>query len=153
MIALNDAEAFVKSVTHYFEGIGVEAPTFEIPYTLESNTENYPLYEFSGHIGLTGTRRGALIFTCHAKLLQLLLEQVLGGDTFGEGDAVGMIAEVSNTMAGHLQTHFGKGFDITVPSVFLGTSEKLRFVVNTPVIVVPFSWRGVPANLLAGLVP
>lgn len=147
----SDITALIQSTSNYFETLAAARPEFGIPYNLDTTSQKHPLLDYSGHIGLTGTHKGGLVITCERKLIESLVIAVLGGPLTNDEDVIPMIAEMANTIAGNLGTHYGEGFDISVPTVVIGGPDAFKFLLAEPTIVIPFSWQGSAGNLIIGL--
>lgn len=147
-----DIQAFMDSTSNYFTTVGSDKPEFGIPYNLDAGTKKYPLYAYSGHIGISGSHRGGIVLTCEKNLVAQLLHHVLGHGSESEEEIIQMLAELVNTVAGNARLHFGSGFEISVPTVVIGEPEEFKFVLAEPSLVLPLTWQGSHANAIIGLV-
>lgn len=150
-LSTDDVNALLGCLAQYFTGIGAARPEFGVPYTIDTHREKMPFLAYSGHIGISGNHRGGLVITCNRGLADALLSVVLGGAAESEDDAINMLAEMANTIAGNARVHFGNGFEISVPLVVVGEPEEIRFVLADPTLVIPFTWQGHAANAIIGL--
>ncbi|GAB4428976.1 MAG: hypothetical protein OHK0011_11280 [Turneriella sp.] len=150
-LTTEDVAALLGCISGYFRSMNSNLPEFGIPYRLDTNQQKYPLFEYSGHIGISGSHRGGLVITCERELIAGLLQLVLGNEAATEEDIINMIAEMANTVSGNARVHFGSGFDISVPTVVVGEPEEFKFVLAEPTLVIPFTWRGNRANAIIGL--
>lgn len=150
-IKAEDINGLLESATRYFESLTKIKPEFGVPYNLDTRTQKHPLYQYSGHIGITGSHKGGLVISCEKKLVEDLVRIVLGSQNPSEEEIIPMLAEMANTIAGNARVHFGAGFDISVPSVFVGKLEEFKFLLAEPTLVIPLSWKNSAANLIVGI--
>ena len=150
-IKTEDVTALLECIAQYFTSINAPKPDFGVPYNLDTKNQKHPLFEFSGHIGISGSHRGGMVFTCGSEMVKEILHIVLGTDHATEDDLVPMIAEMANTIAGNARTHFGSSFDISVPSVVVGLPDEVKFQLAEPTLVIPLTWKGFSANVIIGL--
>ncbi len=147
----SDITALLNSTAQYFTSLGAPKPEFGVPYNLDAKTQKHPLLAYSGHIGISGSHRGGLVITCEKPVIEDLVQVVLGSVAESDEDLIPMIAEMANTISGNARTHFGSGFDISVPTVVVGEPEEFKFVMAEPTLVIPMTWKGHAANLIIGL--
>lgn len=150
-IKAEDINGLLESATRYFEALTKIKPEFGVPYNLDTRIQKHPLYQYTGHIGITGSHKGGLVISCEKKLIEDLVRIVLGNQNPTEEEIIPMIAEMANTIAGNARVHFGAGFDISVPSVFVGEMEEFKFLLAEPTLVIPLSWKNSAANLIVGI--
>lgn len=150
-IKTEDVSALLECIAQYFTSINAPKPEFGVPYNLDTKTQKQPLYEFTGHIGISGSHKGGMVITCAKEMVQEVLHIVLGAEDSSSDDLEGMIAEVANTIAGNARVHFGSGFDISVPTVVIGFPEEIKFQLAEPTLVIPMIWKGYAANAIIGL--
>jgi chemotaxis protein CheX len=146
-----DVKALIDCIERYFLNAKDVKPEFGVPYNLDPKAAKQPLYDFTGHIGITGSHKGGLVITCEQKMVADLVTAVLGTENPGEDETIPMIGEMANTIAGNARVHFGASFDISVPSVVIGVPEEFKFLLAEPTLVIPFSWMGDSGNLIIGL--
>lgn len=150
-IKTEDVSALLDCIAQYFTSINAPKPDFGVPYNLDTKTQKQPLYEYTGHIGITGSHKGGMVITCAKEMVQEVLHIVLGAEDSSGDDLEGMIAEIANTIAGNARVHFGSGFDISVPTVVIGFPEEIKFQLAEPTLVIPMTWKGHAANAIIGL--
>lgn len=150
-IKTEDVSALLDCIAQYFTSINAPKPEFGVPYNLDTKTQKQPLFEYTGHIGITGSHKGGMVITCASEMVQEILHIVLGAESSTGDDLEGMIAEVANTIAGNARVHFGSGFDISVPTVVIGYPEEIKFQLAEPTLVIPMTWKGYGANAIIGL--
>jgi len=150
-IKTEDVSALLECIAQYFTSIKAEKPEFGVPYNLDAKAHNHPLFDYSGHIGISGSHKGGMVITCAKAMVKEILHIVLGSEGNSEDELVPMIAEMANTIAGNARTHFGSGFDISVPSVVVGQPDEFKFLLAEPTLVIPLTWKGYSANVIIGL--
>lgn len=143
-----EIQVFIKGTISYFEEVtGVKAE-LDIPYT---KGPEQILLDYSGHIGISGNRKGGLYITCPRGMLEEITRKVLLTDEVDEQSIFDMIGEIANTIAGNARTSFGSNFNISVPTIFKGKPDNFRIVLRTPVVVLPINWKGHQAFLVVGI--
>ncbi|MBN8221076.1 MAG: chemotaxis protein CheX [Spirochaetes bacterium] len=146
-----DVQGLLECIERYFMSIKAVKPEFGVPYNLDMKATRQPLFDYTGHIGITGSHKGGLVVTCEKKLVEKLVTIVLGTENPGDDEVIPMIGEMANTIAGNARVHFGSGFDISVPSVVVGVPEEFKFLLAEPTLVIPFTWEGCAGNAIIGL--
>ena len=150
-IQSEDIAALLDCIAQYFTSINAPKPEFGVPYNLDTKTQKQPLFEYTGHIGISGSHKGGMVITCAKEMVQEILHIVLGAEQSSDDDLEGIIAEVANTIAGNARVHFGSSFDISVPTVVVGFPEEIKFQLAEPTLVIPMTWKGFSANATIGL--
>jgi chemotaxis protein CheX len=139
---------FVDVVTDYFAQVSGEAAAIGIPYV--KKTEPVVL-EYTGMIGISGPRKGALYLTAGPGLLDSLTQVILGAEAADDETLLDMVDELTNTVAGNVRRNFGGDFLISVPLVIKGKPEDILVRLKPPVFVIPLNWRKEKAFLVVGL--
>jgi chemotaxis protein CheX len=136
---MNDEEikVFIDGVVRYFQRVSGEPAEVDPPYL---KGEASVILDFTGVIGISGRRRGAVYFTSGAEQLTELLHR-LGETKVGFSDHQDLVGEVANTIAGNARQYFGSEFLISVPLVLCGRSDKLSFPRHLKSFVIPITWR------------
>lgn len=143
-----EIQVFIKGTISYFDEVtGIKAE-LDIPYT-KGNEQ--VLLDYSGHIGITGSRKGGLYITCSHAMLEEITRKILLTDAVDDQSVFDMIGEIANTIAGNARTSFGAEFNISVPTIFKGKPENFRIILRTPVVVLPINWKGHQAYLVVGI--
>lgn len=143
-----EIQVFIRGTISYFEEVtGIKAE-LDIPYT---KGPEQLLLDYSGHIGISGARKGGLYITCPRGMLEEITKKVLLADEVDEQSVFDMIGEIANTIAGNARTSFGSEFNISVPTIFKGKPNNFRIVLRTPVVVLPVNWKGYQAYLVVGI--
>ena len=143
-----DLQVFVNEVIAYFKEVTGEPAKLEVPY--QKGSESI-LLDYTGHIGISGDRKGGLYITCSESMLRDLTSIIMEGVEVETETLIDMIGEIANTIAGNVRTTFGKNFMISVPSIFTGRPDDFRIILKTPVIVLPISWKSHEAYLVLGI--
>lgn len=143
-----EIQVFISGTISYFEEVtGVKAE-LDVPYT--KGSEQIVL-DYSGHIGISGSRRGGLYITCPRAMLEEITRKILLSDEIDDQSVFDMIGEIANTIAGNARTSFGAEFNISVPTIFKGKPDNFRIILRTPVVVLPINWKGYQAYLVVGI--
>lgn len=150
MSTLTEAEirTFVEGATQYFEVSARQPAAVGSPYLV---TEGPPaIHEYTGVIGISGRRHGAVCFTAPRSMLMVLLMRMNETDT-SETNMRDLVGEVANTISGNARRDFGREFVISVPSVL--TNEGSRFMPPSRArpFVIPINWRSHSAKLIVCL--
>ncbi len=146
---MNDEEikVFIGGVVRYFQRATGEPAEVDPPYL---KGEASVILDFTGVIGVSGRRRGAVYFTSGADQLTELLHR-LGETKVGFSDHQDLVGEVANTIAGNARQFFGSEFLISVPIVLCGRSDKLSFPHHLKSFVIPITWRSHRSYLIISL--
>lgn len=144
----DEIQVFIRGTVSYFEEVtGVKAE-LDIPYT---KGPEQLLLDYSGHIGISGNRKGGLYITCPRAMLEEITRKILLTEEVDEQSVFDMIGEIANTIAGNARISFGSQFNISVPTIFKGKPGNFRIVLRTPVVVLPINWKGYQAYLVVGI--
>ena len=151
MSVLTEAEirTFVEGATHYFEIAARQPAAVGSPYLV---TEGSPLvHDYTGVIGISGKRKGAVFFTAPKAMLMVLLMRMNETDT-SDANIKDLVGEVANTISGNARRDFGRDFVISVPNVLSnasGTEAPVPRDVHS--FVIPINWRSHSAKLIVCL--
>ncbi len=146
---LKEAEirTFVEGATNYFEVSAQQAASVGSPYLVTDG--NPGAYEYTGVIGISGSRRGIVYFTAPRGMLTVLLMRMQETDTSDE-NIRDLVGEVANTISGNARRDFGKNFVISVPVVLSLDAEKVS-APHSRSYVIPINWRTHSAKLVVCL--
>jgi chemotaxis protein CheX len=144
----NDLKTLIKVVTNYFSSISDEAAKMGTPYI---KREGDTVYDYTGVIGISGSRRGGVYYTAGKELLQAFGECILGESGLDEESLFDLVGEMTNTIAGNMRETFGSSFLISVPIVMKGKIDDISMRLKPPVFIIPIEWKGFPSNLVVGL--
>src|SRR5271154_6030447 len=118
-----EIRTFVEGTTNYFESSAQQSATVGSPYPV---TDGKPgAYEYTGVIGIPGTRKGIVYFTAPRGMLTVLLMRMQETDTSDE-NIKDLEGEVANTISGNARRDFGKNFNISVPVIIAHDLEKVK---------------------------
>ncbi len=140
---------FIDSVRNYFRVLTDIDSEIYVPYLKES--DKVDLKAVTGMIGISGNRKGYIYFTANSALFEDLINIFIGIDNPSKADVMDMAGEISNVIAGNIRANLGTNFMISVPLVFEGKPEDLKFPSDTMVYVIPISWKSHEASVLLGL--
>ncbi len=139
---------FIDVVVNYFRDISGEPSEMGIPYIKEKDTV---LLDYTGLIGISGTKKGAIYITASKDMLGDITTIILGSDNPGEDLIIDMAGEIANTIAGNVREHFGSSFMISVPIILKGCPEDIIIKMYPPIFIIPIKWRKHSAFLAVGL--
>jgi chemotaxis protein CheX len=146
---LKEAEirTFIDGATNYFEISAQQAATVGSPYLVTDG--NPGAYEYTGVIGISGSRKGIVYFTAPRGMLTVLLMRMQETDTSDE-NIKDLVGEVANTISGNARRDFGKNFVISVPMVIAHDADKVT-APHSRSYVIPINWRTHSAKLVVCL--
>ena len=146
---LKEAEirTFVEGATNYFAVSAQQSASVGSPYLVTDG--NPGAYEYTGVIGISGSRRGIVYFTAPRGMLTVLLMRMQETDTSDE-NIRDLVGEVANTISGNARRDFGKNFVISVPVVLSHDVEKVS-APHSRSYVIPINWRTHSAKLVVCL--
>ena len=146
---LKEAElrTFIEGATHYFEVSVQQAATIGSPYLVTDG--NPGAYEYTGLIGVSGTRKGIVYFTAPRGMLTVILMRMQETDS-SDANIKDLVGEVANTISGNARRDFGKNFVISPPAVIANESEAVA-VPHPRAYVIPINWRTHSAKLVVCL--
>ena len=146
---LKEAEirTFIDGTTNYFETTAQQSATVGSPYLVTDG--NPGAYEYTGVIGISGSRKGIVYFTAPRGMLTVLLMRMQETDT-SEETMRDLVGEVANTISGNARRDLGKGFVISVPNVVANGSDPV-VMPHPRSFVIPINWRTHAAKLVVCL--
>ena len=144
----HELKAFIHVVTHYFESVSGEASAMGLPSIKRPDAR---LLDFTGAIGISGARKGAIYFTAPRALLAEFAELMLGEGVSDDESLYDLVGEMTNTIAGNVRETFGPEFMISVPIIVKGTLTDIMIKLSQPVFLVPIEWRSHRCFLAVGL--
>lgn len=140
---------FINSVRNYFRVLTDIDSEINVPFLKES--EQLDLKEFTGMIGVSGNRKGYVYFSANKGLYEDLINIFIGIDDPVVEDILDMAGEISNVIAGNIRANLGTNFMISVPLVFEGKPEDLKFPRDSRVYVIPLTWKAHDACVVVGI--
>lgn len=143
-----ELRTFIDIVNKYFERQTGRLPELGNPYLGDPSA--LPIYDFTGVIGISGSRPGCVYFTAHRDLLRQLLLHV-GESTLTDDNLSDLVGEVANTISGNARRFFGPEFMISVPVVVAGTAQAIQVPRNVKAYIIPMRWHKRDAALVASL--
>ena len=145
-----ELKTFIDVVINYFEQITSESCSMGIPYT---RTNDPIVLEYTGLIGISGSRKGGIYITSKTPMLADLASIMLDLPQ-SEVDSeiiIDSIGELANTIAGNVRKSFGSSFMISVPIILKGSPDDIIMKLSPPVFIIPILWRDHQAFLSVGL--
>jgi chemotaxis protein CheX len=102
-------------------------------------------------IGISGEKKGFIYISGNRNLYHELISRFIGLDEPSDEDILDMAGELSNVVAGNMRETYGTNFMISIPIVFEGRPQKLKFPKDVAVFVIPIIWANHEANVVIGL--
>jgi chemotaxis protein CheX len=136
-------------VKNYFRVLTDIDSEISVPYLKDSDLLD--LKEFTGMIGISGNRKGYVYFSANKGLFEDLINIFIGIDDPVAEDVLDMAGEISNVIAGNIRANLGTNFMISVPLVFEGRPEDLKFPKDTQVYVIPIIWKSHDACVVVAI--
>lgn len=151
----NTCKLFIAAIHKYFDHLSKVGPVpidpseTGVPYVKEA--DDLVLKEFTGMIGISGNRKGIVYFSGQREIFEDLLKIFTKLDSISDERILDMAGEVSNVIAGNVRETFGQDFMISVPIVFQGKPNTLKFPEGVPVFVIPIKWKSYEAYMVIGI--
>jgi chemotaxis protein CheX len=143
-----ELKAFINIVTSYFENItGIKAK-MGLPFIKDNETD---VSDFTGVIGISGARKGAIYFTAPMELLRDFGSHILENEDLEDAEFYDLVGEMTNTISGNMREFFGTSFFISVPIILKGKIDNIQMKLNPPVFIIPIEWNGYSSHLAIGL--
>lgn len=145
-----EIRSFIDTVTQYFEEVTKTEAELGVPYIKDDEAVSL---DYTGAIGISGARRGAVYLTASEAMIRDLGAIILGtaASSVASSDIVDLIGEVTNTIAGNMRRTFGSDFMISVPLVLKGKVSDLQIQLKPPVYIIPITWNGHKSYMAIGL--
>ena len=143
-----ELRCFIDVVVNYFREVTGEPCEMGVPYVKDNNPV---VADYTGLIGISGSRKGAVYVTSTRVMLSEIASIILGEDNPSDDVVVDMAGEIANTIAGNVRETFGSAFMISVPIVIKGIPGDVIFKLAPPVFIIPVRWRTHSAYLAVGL--
>jgi len=144
----HDLKAFTKVVTRYFEDVTGVAAHIGMPFI---KGERQVAFDYTGVIGVSGSRKGAVYLTAGEELLRAFGAHILGDDELDEDSLFDLVGEMTNTIAGNMRGDFGSTFLISVPIIMKGKIDDITIRLKPPVFIIPITWKGFVSRFAIGL--
>ena len=144
----SDLKAFIKIVTNYFESISGYKASMGMPFIKDETTE---VFDYTGIIGISGARRGAIYFTASKCLLSMFGKYILDDEDLDDDGLYDLVGEMTNTISGNVREYFGSEFLISVPIILKGNIRDIQMRLIPPVFIIPIEWQGYMCHLAVGL--
>lgn len=147
MITMDEKKlkVFIDGVTHYFTQLNLEEVVVGTPYLAENQSP--VASDYTGIIGVSGTRKGIVYFTSPKDLLVRILKAMHEPD-HSEANLIDLVGEVANTISGNARSVFGVEFDISIPIMVKGAPNDIYLPPAERSFVVPIEWCGFRAALV-----
>lgn len=140
---------FIDSVSNYFKVLTEINSEMGIPYL--KSADEITLKDYTGMIGISGNRKGFVYISADKTMFEDLINIFIGIENPSNADILDMAGEISNVVAGNVRANLGANFMISVPIVFRGKPEELKFPKNVSIYVIPLKWNKHEAFVVVGL--
>ncbi|WP_258104644.1 chemotaxis protein CheX [Marinoscillum sp. MHG1-6] len=140
---------FINSLSNYFLKLTKKPIKTYAPFVKEP--EDLIMKECTGMIGISGNKKGLIYISGDMGMFEDLIKQYVGLNSPTANDMLDMAGEVSNVVAGNVRETYGHEFMISIPVVFKGTPDRLKFPDDVPIYVIPMSWNGHEAFMVVGI--
>jgi chemotaxis protein CheX len=147
MLKESEIRTFIEGATSYFEVSAQQAASVGSPYLVTDG--NPGAYDYSGVIGISGTRKGIVYFSAPRGMLAVLLMRMQETDT-SDANIKDLVGEVANTISGNARKDFGRNFIISVPTIVSHDIDKVTAPYSKS-YVIPINWRKHSAKLVVCL--
>jgi chemotaxis protein CheX len=144
----NELKPIIKIVTEYFFNITAVPAMMGLPYV---KRDNDPVFDYTGVIGISGSRRGGVYYTAGKELLADFGGYILGEEELDDASLNDLVGEMTNTIAGNMREIFGSAFLISVPIILKGKIDNISMRLKPPVFVIPIKWKDHTSHLAVGL--
>jgi chemotaxis protein CheX len=143
-----ELKAIIKIVTDYFESVSGLPAKMGMPYIKGGNDRTL---DYTGLIGISGSRRGGVYYTAGKELLREFGKYILDEEVSDDETLTDLAGEMTNTIAGNMRETFGSTFLISVPMVMKGMVEDISMKLKPPVFIIPIEWKDHFSQLVVGL--
>ncbi len=143
-----ELKAFTRVVTQYFNNVTGTAAQLGLPYIKGERQETF---DYTGVIGISGSRKGGVYYTAGKQLLEALGAFILGDEPLDDEALYDLVGELTNTIAGNMREIFGSNFLISVPIIMKGKIDDIVIKLKPPVFIIPIIWNGMNSHLAIGL--
>lgn len=141
---------FVNSLENYYSHLTNISPQIKAPFV--KNREELMLKECTGVIGISGIKKGFIYISSSLEMFEDLIRRYVGISTPKESDMLDMAGEMANVVAGSVKETYGEDFMISVPMVFKGKPNTLRFPDDVPIYVIPLTWNDFEAYMVVAII-
>jgi chemotaxis protein CheX len=145
----DDLETLVDGTVRYFAAEVDGSAAVGTPYLLVDR-EQPVLSDYTGVIGVSGSRSGCIYFTAPSAMLRHILLRH-GENAIDTGFMKDVVGEVANVISGNARRTFGDRFVISVPSVYAGRPQQDQLGLAERAFVIPIAWRHYQAALVVSI--
>jgi chemotaxis protein CheX len=141
----DDLKVFVKGTEYFFLQVTSTRADVSTPFIREAT--DHVIDDFSAVIGISGSQRGCVYYSAPREMIRELVTHY--GETEASDDLYAdCVGEIANTISGNAREYLGPGFMISVPVVFRGRADDVRFPHDAPAFVIPITWNGHRSSLI-----
>ncbi len=140
---------FIESLENYFAKLTKTAAQTSPPFV--KSQEQLELNDCTGMIGISGNKKGFVYISGDLDMFEELIKRYVGLKNPSTNNMLDMAGELANVVSGNVRETYGKDFMISVPVVFRGKPEQLKFPDDVPIYVIPIKWNGFDARMVVGI--
>ena len=148
-------QLFISAVHKYFKHLSLidknEITPSETGVPYVKDKDSVVLKDCTGMIGISGNRKGFVYISGDKDMYKELIKIFTRRDDASNDHILDMAGELSNVVSGNVKETYGNDFMISVPLVFEGKPNHIKFPNDVPVFVIPISWKSHEAFLVIGL--
>ena len=144
-----ELQIFIEGSIRYFEQISGTAATMGVPFIKKE--DQTVILEYTGAIGISGSRRGGIYITATKEMLTELAKIVMETENVSDEEIRDIAGELANTISGNASESFGSDFMISVPIIIEGLPRDISLKLRTPVFVIPITWQKHRSFLVVGI--
>src|SRR5689334_1508979 len=141
-----EIRVFVEGTMVYFNHVAAHRVNMGLPYPTGNKAR---LLDYTGAIGVTGSRKGCIYITSKKALLRALVRELIGDEDPSEETLLDIVGELANVVAGNAQKALGSNFQISVPVVITGKGG-IYLPLVVPIFEIPFTWGKSRAYVVVG---
>lgn len=141
-------QAFIDGAEFYFDQISRGEIKVGTPYLVDNKIP--AASDLTGVIAISGRYSGVVYFTAPKNMLTRILNMLGEMDT-GEANLADLVGEVANTISGNARKTLGEHFVISVPFVIRGAPDEITLPRQNRSLVIPLSWQGSEALIVASV--
>lgn len=140
---------FIWGIWRYYNTITREEPVVETPY-LYNGTDDF--LSHNGLIGISGSLKGAVIFSICPGQLKELASYYQGNEPESSQFLLDLTGEISNTISGNVRQFLGENFIISTPKTSNSYAVRELGFTSDMTFVFPITWRSHRSFLLVSLI-
>ena len=142
---VNIINPFLDATIKVIETMAFVKPVPDKPYVI---TDTLIGGDISGIIGLTGAKRGSVIFSLSKEAALKIVSSMLNEKFYYINTEIrDAIGELTNVIAGDARRALaeqGYNFKAGIPTVIIGEGHEIESITSGPILAIPFKVDGCP---------